>query len=76
METVVGDISGAIQQHKNLSDVTLGECSDELTRGVIKGLWRKQTPQHQVPSSLGKPVIATLQYIFEVHVYIGIGILI
>ena len=35
METVVGDISGAIQQLKNLSDVTLGECSDELTRGVV-----------------------------------------
>ena len=35
METVVGDISGAIQQLKNLSDVRLGECCDELTRGVV-----------------------------------------
>ena len=38
METVVGDISGAIQQLKNLSDVTLWECSDELTRGVVGGV--------------------------------------
>ena len=38
METVVGDISGAIQQHKNLSDVTLDNCSDELTRGVVDGV--------------------------------------
>ena len=70
METVVGDISGAIQKLKNLSDVRLEECSDELTRGVVEGLRRKQTPQHQVPSSPGKPVIATA-YIFEVHVYIN-----
>ena len=60
VETVVGGISGAIQQHKNLSDVRLYECSDELTRGVVEGLRRKQTPQHQVPSSPGKPVIATV----------------
>ena len=60
METVVGDISGAIQQHKNLSDVTLEECCDELTRGVVEGLRRKQIPQNQVPSSPGKPVIATV----------------
>ena len=38
METVVGDISGAIQQLKNLSDVRLDECSDELTRGVVDGV--------------------------------------
>ena len=38
METVVGDISGAIQQLKNLSDVTLEECCDELTRGVVDGV--------------------------------------
>ena len=37
METV-GDISGAIQQLKNLSDVTLETCCDELTRGVVEGL--------------------------------------
>ena len=60
VETVVGDISGAIQQHKNLSDVTLEKCSDELTRGVFEGLRRKQTPHYQVPSSPGKPVIATV----------------
>ena len=53
METVVGDISGAIQQHKNLSDVRLVDCCDELTRGVVEGLWREQTPQHQVPESDG-----------------------
>ena len=35
MKTVVGDISGAIQQLKNLSDVRLYKCSDELTRGVV-----------------------------------------
>ena len=75
METVVGDISGAIQQHKNLSDVRLDECCNELTSGVVEGLWRKQTPQHQVPSSPGKPVIATVKYIFEVHVHIAIHIL-
>ena len=60
VETVVGDISGAIQQHKNLPDVTLKKCSDELTRGVVEGLRRKQTPRHQVPSSPGKHVIATV----------------
>ena len=59
VETVFGDISGAIQQLKNLSDVTLKDCCDELTRGVVEGLRRKQTPQHQVPSSPGKHVIAT-----------------
>ena len=35
METVVGDISGAIQQLKNLSDVTMFDCCDELTRGEV-----------------------------------------
>ena len=38
METVVGDISGAIQQLKNLSDVTLWDCCDEVTRGVVDGV--------------------------------------
>ena len=38
METVVGDISGAIQQLKNLSDVALDDCCDELTRGVVGGV--------------------------------------
>ena len=42
METVVGDISGAIQQLKNLSDVTLRDCCDELTRGVVEGLEFKE----------------------------------
>ena len=38
METVVGDISGAIQQLKNLSVVRLMDCCDELTRGVVGGV--------------------------------------
>ena len=38
VETVVGDISGAIQQLKNLSDVKLEDCCDELTRGVVGGV--------------------------------------
>ena len=38
MDTVVGDISGAIQQLKNLSDVRLKRCCDELTRGVVDGV--------------------------------------
>ena len=38
METVVGDISGAIQQLKNLSNVRLMGCCDELTRGVVGGV--------------------------------------
>ena len=38
METVVGDIRGAIQQHKNLSDVELDNCCDDLTRGVVGGV--------------------------------------
>ena len=39
METVVGDISGAIQQLKNLSNVRLEDCCDELTRGVVDGVF-------------------------------------
>ena len=38
VETVVGDISGAIQQLKNLSDVNLMWCGDELTRGMVGGV--------------------------------------
>ena len=40
VETIVGDISRAIVQliDKNLSDVTLEECCDELTRGVVDGV--------------------------------------
>ena len=38
METVVGNISGAIQQLKNLSYVALEDCCDELTRGVVGGV--------------------------------------
>ena len=38
METVVEDISRAIQQLKNLSDVRLGDCCDELIRGVVGGV--------------------------------------
>ena len=43
VETVVGDISGGIQQLNNISDVRLKKCCDELTRGVVEGLRRKQT---------------------------------
>ena len=45
METVVGDISGAIQQHKKLSNVRLVECCDELTRGVVDGVSESDGPQ-------------------------------
>ena len=38
METVVGDISEAIQQLKNLSDVRLDDCCGELSRGVVGGV--------------------------------------
>ena len=58
-ETVVGDISRCIQQLKNLSEVRLEDCCDELTRGVVEGLWRRYNPQHQLPSTQGKPDINT-----------------
>ena len=45
METVVGDISGAIQQLKNLSDVRLEVCCDELSRGVVGGVMVSQCIQ-------------------------------
>ena len=45
METVVGDISGAFQQLKNLSDVRLKDCCDELTRGVVGGVVVSQCVQ-------------------------------
>ena len=45
METVVGDISGAIQQLKNLSDVRLDDCCDELTRGVVGSVMVSQCIQ-------------------------------
>ena len=45
METVVGDISGAIQQLKSLSDVRLEDCCDELTRGVVGGVVVSQSIQ-------------------------------
>ena len=66
MENVVEDISGAIQQLKNLSNVRLEYCCDKLTRAVVEGLRRKRTPQHQVPSSPGpgKPVIATHRLVY------------
>ena len=38
VETVVGDISRGMQQPKNLSDVTLVKCCDELTRGVVEDI--------------------------------------
>ena len=45
VETVVGDISGAIQQLKNLSDVRLQDCGDEPTRGVVDGVMVSQCIQ-------------------------------
>ena len=45
METVVGDISGAIQQLKNLSELTLEDCCDKLTRGVAAGVMVSQCIQ-------------------------------
>ena len=38
METVGGDICRGIRQQKNLSNVMLFQCCDELTRGVVEGL--------------------------------------
>ena len=52
METVVGNISGAIQQHKSLSDVKFEECCDELTRGVFGGVVVSQCIQK---FSFGRP---------------------
>ena len=44
VETVVGDISRAIQQHKNLSYVSLKDCCEELTRGVVDGVSESDGP--------------------------------
>ena len=74
VETVVGEISGGIEQLENLSDVRLRRCCDELTRGVVEGLWRRHNPQHQLSFSQGKPdTIALFMYISEVCVIEGIG---
>ena len=66
MEIVVGDISGAIQQLKNLSDVTLDDCCDELTRGVVGGVMVSQCVQK---FSFGTPfsestVLVNVTYIY------------
>ena len=45
VETVIGDISRGIQQLTNLSGVTLRDCSDELTRGVVDGIVASQCIQ-------------------------------
>ena len=64
-ETVVGDISRCIKQLENLSEVRLKDCCDELTRGVVEGLWRRHNPQHQLSFSQGKPDINTsLKYMY------------
>ena len=60
MGTVVGDISRGVKQLKNLSDVSLESCCDELTRGVVEGLWRRHNPQQQLSSLQGKLDIITL----------------
>ena len=56
MKTVVADISRGTEQHKNLSDVTLKDCCDAVTRGVVQGLRMKNSSWDQVPSSPGKHV--------------------
>ena len=53
MDTVVDDISRGIEQLKNLGNVKLEDCCDELTRGVVVGLWRRHNPQHQFSFSGG-----------------------
>ena len=65
VESVVGDISRGVEQLKNLSNVILERCCDELTRGVVEGLWKRHNPQHQLSSSGGKS--ASL----KIYVYIG-----
>ena len=60
METVVGDISRGVKQLECVLDVSLKDCCDELTRGVVEGLWRRHNPQHQLSSSQGKPDIIAL----------------
>ena len=60
VETVVGDISRSVKQLKNLQSVTLVDCCDELTRGVVEGLWTRHNPQHQLSSSQGESDIITL----------------
>ena len=42
MKTVVGDISRGVKQLKNLQSVTLDDCCDELTRGMVGGICRRQ----------------------------------
>ena len=54
METVVGDISGGIQQLENLSHVGLKDCCDELTRGVVDGVVVNQCIQEFTLNTTGK----------------------
>ena len=71
-ESVIGDISGGIEQLKNLSIVILERCCDELIRGVVEGLWKRHNPQHQLSSSGGKRAITTLTSAsLKIYVYIG-----
>ena len=69
METVVGDISGAIQQLENLSDVRLDECCDELTRGVVGGVVVSQCIQKFSlgTSSSKSTVIVNILYMYCVQ---------
>ena len=66
METVVGDISGAVQQHKNLSDLVLMECCNELTGGVVGGVVVSQCIQKFIlkPSSSKGTVLVNILYMY------------
>ena len=68
METVVGDISGAIQQLKNLSDVRLDGCCDELTKGVVGGVVVSQSIQKFSfgTSSSESTVLVNVLYMYSV----------
>ena len=51
METVVGDISGVIQQHESLVRCGVGfDCCDELTRGVVGGVMLSTSVFKSLPS--------------------------
>ena len=72
MRTVVGDISGVIQQHNNLSNVRLKECCDELTRGVVGGVVVSQCIQEfsfRTYSSKSTVLVTVLYMYFVCSVY-------
>ena len=65
METVVGDISRGIEQHKNLSDVILERCCGELTRGVVDGIVVNQCIQTFALQTAGK-TLCCFWYLYQV----------